>query len=332
MTLSERALAALLAALLASPGLAGEGDRGLEGIFPAVVARVNGTEIPGRDLELEVRRELGAIGDPEWKDLRPEYRGELVLGKITALINAELVLQAAAAAGVRVSEAEVAAEMEKSRGSFKSDAALDAALAGQNLDRASWERKLRENLVTARYLEETVHGKVVVSEEEMREHFSAHPEELEHPEIVRTRQILIRVEGGEGEEEARRLARSLLDRVRRGEDFADLAAEHSMDPSRTLGGEMGFGTRGSLPPEYSEAAFSLPVGEAGMVRSRQGYHILEVVERRPEGRFTFEDVRPQLEERLRKHKVGEELEALVARLREKGTIEILLSARELLHP
>ncbi|MBN2337607.1 MAG: peptidylprolyl isomerase [Acidobacteria bacterium] len=332
MKLSERTLAALLVALLALPGLAGEGDGRLGGMFPAVVARVNGTEIPGRDLELEVRRELGAIGDPEWKDLRPEYRGELALGKITALVNAELVLQAAAAAGIRVSEEEVAAEVEKSRKSFRDDAALDAALAAQNLDRASWEKKLRENLITARYLEETVHRKIVVSEEEMREHFPAHPEELEHPEIVRTRQILIRVEGDEGEDEARRLAQSLLDRVRRGEDFAGLAAEHSTDASRTLGGEMGFGVRGSLPPEYAEAAFSLPVGEAGMVRSRQGYHILEVTERRPEGRFTFDDVRPQLEERLRKHKVGEELEALVGRLREKGRIEILLSARELLHP
>lgn len=330
MKLAEMAAAAL-AALLAVAGAAAEGGPGPGGMFPAVVARVNGAEIPGRDLELEVRRELAALGDPEWLDLRPEYRGELVLGKLTALVNTKLIEQEAAAAGIRVSEEEAAAEMETFRKSFKDDAAMDAALARQNLDRASQKEILRGNLLVSRYVEGAVHEKVVVSEAEMREHFAAHPEELEHPEIARTRQILVRAEG-RTEEEARRLGESLLGRVRQGEDFVRLAAEHSTDPSGASGGDMGYGTRESLLPEYSEAAFSLPVGEAGLVRTRLGYHVIEVTERRPPGRFTYDDVRPQLEERLRRFKAANELKALVERLREKGKIEILLSARELLSP
>ena len=324
-------VAAALAALLAVAGVAAQDGSGSERLFPDVVARVNGAEIRGGDLELEVRRELAAIGDPEWQDLRPEYRGELVLGKLTALVNTELIRQEAAAAGMRVSEEDAAAEMETFRKLFKDDAAMDAELARQNLDRASHKEILRRNLLVSRYIEGTIHKKVVVSEAEMREHFAAHPEELEHPEIARTRQILVRAEG-RTEEEARRLGESLLDRVRRGEDFARLAAEHSTDPSGARGGDMGYGTRESLLPEYSEAAFSLPVGEVGLVRTRLGYHVMEVTERRPRGRVSYDDVRPQLGERLRQFKADNELQALVERLREKGKIEILLSARELLRP
>ena len=84
-------------------------------VFPAVVARVNGKAIPGRDLEERVRRELSTIGNPEWNNLREDYRGQLVLSQITALINSRLLYQKAARSGTKVTEAEVQVELDKNR-------------------------------------------------------------------------------------------------------------------------------------------------------------------------------------------------------------------------
>jgi len=108
-------------------------------IFPAVVARVNGKAILGRDLEALVRRELTSIGNPEWKNLREDYRGQLTLAELTTLIKSKLLYQKAIASGTKVTDAEVQAEMQKMAKSYASDAEFNAALASQNIDRAALE-------------------------------------------------------------------------------------------------------------------------------------------------------------------------------------------------
>ena len=50
---------------------------GPAGLFPALVARVNGKAVSGRDLEQRVQSELASIGNPAWENLREDYRQEL---------------------------------------------------------------------------------------------------------------------------------------------------------------------------------------------------------------------------------------------------------------
>ncbi|HNW88897.1 MAG TPA: peptidylprolyl isomerase [Bacteroidales bacterium] len=77
---------------------------------------------------------------------------------------------------------------------------------------------------------------------------------------------------------------SLKDRVKKGEDFATLANLYSQDPgSMTKGGELGFVGRGELYPEFEAAAFSLKPGEVSpIVKTKKGYHIIQMIERRGE--------------------------------------------------
>ena len=63
-----------------------------------------------------------------------------------------------------------------------------------------------------------------------------------------------------------------------------------MHPSASKGGDIGLATKESMAPEYSEAAFSLPVGGIGLVRTQYGYHILKVTDRKKEGLATLEEV------------------------------------------
>ena len=54
-------------------------------LFPAVVARVNGKAILGRDLEQRIQAQLTPIGNPKWDNLREEYRQELIGQSLGAL-------------------------------------------------------------------------------------------------------------------------------------------------------------------------------------------------------------------------------------------------------
>jgi len=73
---------------------------------------------------------------------------------------------------------------------------------------------------------------------------------------------------------------SLIDQIREGSDFADLAEKHSKCPSGTRGGDLGSFGRGQMVPEFDQVVFSGEIGQPlGPVKTQFGYHVLEVTER-----------------------------------------------------
>src|SRR5262249_49806171 len=113
-----------------------------DALFPAVVARVNGRAILGRDLEQRIQTQLAPMGNPKWTNLREEYRQELVEQSLGELVGAELIYQKAVASGVKATDAEVTAEVTRVSKTFSSDGDLNLALASRGLDRAGLDREL----------------------------------------------------------------------------------------------------------------------------------------------------------------------------------------------
>ena len=303
-------------------------------IFPAVVARVNGKAILGKDLEDRIRRELSTIGNPEWNNLREDYRGQLVLSHITTLINSRLLYQKALASGTKVTEAEVQAELDKIAKSYKSDAEMNAALASQNTDRATLQKNLYESLAIANFIDEAINKKIVVTPEELSKFYSSNPTQFNHPDIVRISHILIQPAGDTAQQDAvaQERAKALLARLNKGEDFAKLARENSVDPSASQGGDVGFMSKKNIAPEYAEAAFSLPVGSLKMIKTDFGYHILKITDKKKEGLATLEEVKQELTDFLKNQKAQEELTKLVNQLRDGAKIELLIPAGQPLKP
>lgn len=103
---------------------------------------------------------------------------------------------------------------------------------------------------------------------------------------VRARHILVSVAADASEADqqvALAEAISITQRLRNGEDFAELASQFSDDTgSAQAGGDLGFFSRGQMVTEFEDAAFSLPIGQiSDPVRSQFGYHIIEVLEQQP---------------------------------------------------
>jgi peptidyl-prolyl cis-trans isomerase C len=307
---------------------------GPNAFFPAVVARVNGKPILGRDLEQVVRTQLASIGSPEWKNVRAEYRGQLTMEGLTSLISSKLLYLKAVASGFKATDAEIQAEMQKVTKTFKSDAEMNSALASQQMDRASLEKGLTQNLVIAKYVDETIDKKIAITQDEMAKYYSSHPTEFQHPDIVRTSHILIQPAGDTQEQDtlAKQRAEAILARVKKGEDFAKLAKENSVDGSASQGGDVGFSARENLVPEYAEAAFSLPIGGVKLIKSSYGYHILKVTDKKKEGLSTLEEIKDQLTLFLKDQKSQSELAKLVNKLRDEAKVEVLIPAGQPLSP
>jgi peptidyl-prolyl cis-trans isomerase C len=302
-------------------------------LFPAVVARVDGKPILGRDLEREVRRQLAPIGNPEWKNLRDDYRGQLLYATITGLVNSNLLYKKALASGFQVTVAELQDELQKISKTFNSDAEMNAALADQNIDRPTLEKQIYRGMLASKFIDETINKKITVTPEEVAKYYAANPKDFQHPDLVRTSHILIKAgDNPEQDALAKQRAEAILARVKKGEDFAKLAKENSIDPSASQGGDIGFSAKDSTVPGYAEASFSLPVGGVTMTKTQLGYHVIKVTDKKKEGLSTLEEVKQALTDFLKNEKQQAELTKLINQLRDQAKIEILIPAGQPLNP
>ena len=301
---------------------------GPNGLFPAVVARVNDTPISGADMEHSVQSELSSIGNPAWENLREDYRQQLIQTSLFALISRELVYQEAVKAGISATQAEIDAEFAEVAKTYSTDAEMNAALASGGLDRTGLRRMLAINLVVSKYVAENITKTILVTAAELAQYYSSHTEEFQHPELVRTSHILISLSSSatpEQQKAALARAQALLTRMKQGEDFGKLATENSMDSSASQGGDIGYAEKGELEPEYEAVAFSLPVGQVSdPVLTKYGYHLIKVTDKIKEGLSTLEEAKEDLTSYLKSQKVQTELQKLVAGLSDKAKIEILI--------
>ncbi len=159
---------------------------------------------------------------------------------------------------------------------------------------------------------------VEVSGDEVREYYEKNPAQFERPAEVRSSHILISPDpDARDREEAGQLAMSkaeeVLERVRRGEPFKQLAIRFSQDPgSAAKGGDLGWFQRGVMLRPFEDAAFSLSVGEVSkVVKTSFGYHIIKLEEKREAGLVPLKKVAASIKARLKGEKAREEAGTLM---------------------
>ena len=273
------------AGLLAAPVRA-QGDRD--------VVSVNGTVIR----QSEVMERL-------WKEYGPATLDDMV--------NEILMRQAAKAQGIKADDAEVDKRLARLRAQFT--------------DAAMFENQLKQNGTTVEKLrahiaDEVVMRKLIVStqrvtvkEDELKKAFQQQREKLVTPPAVHLRHILVRTEAE---------ANEIIQKVKGGADFMALARERSLAPTGKLnGGDYGFVSRGMLPDEIDRIAFAMKAGELRSLSSAQGFHILQVVEKRPAKPAQYEAVKEDLRDILLAEKMKSVLPGYLQGLRSKADIKPL---------
>ena len=147
--------------------------------------------------------------------------------------------------------------------------------------------------------DEAIASLLATREEEVRTIYAERSDVYNTPEQTRARHILLRAQPGASEEQTAELeqkAAALIERLQAGEDFAALAEEASEDPgSKANGGDLGYFARGTMVPEFEEAAFTLEPGTlSGPVGTDYGIHIIRVEDRKPAESRSFEEVREEI--------------------------------------
>ncbi|HYH45492.1 MAG TPA: peptidyl-prolyl cis-trans isomerase [Thermoanaerobaculia bacterium] len=161
-------------------------------------------------------------------------------------------------------------------------------------------------------------AKVPADEAAQRAWYEEHKEEYTQPEQVHARHILIKAEG-RTDADAQKILEGARARLANGEDFGALARELSEEPAaKTSGGDLGFFGRGQMVPAFEEAAFGAPPNTlVGPIKSDFGWHLIQVLEKRPAGTQPFEQVRPMIAQRLTADRTAEMAEAKARELAQR---------------
>jgi len=151
-------------------------------------------------------------------------------------------------------------------------------------------------------------GVPAVSDGEIQSYFNAHKADYQTPDQARARHILIKVAAGadaKTDAAAKAKADGLLQQIRAGANFTDLAKKNSDDPgSKDTGGELGFAKHGAMVPEFDHALFSQKIGDTAVIKSQFGYHIVQVEERQSAHALSLNEVQMTIRLTLVRQKVA----------------------------
>ena len=142
-------------------------------------------------------------------------------------------------------------------------------------------------------------GKEAMTDEAMHKVYDEALKQISEEKEVHARHILFRAPAGDekASKEAEDKVKAVIVRLKKGEDFAKVAAEMTEDPSgKANGGDLGFFTKEQMVPEFADAAFKLENGQISEpVKTQFGWHVIKVEEKRVKQPPKFEDVKSQIE-------------------------------------
>jgi peptidyl-prolyl cis-trans isomerase C len=298
--------------------------------LPAVVARCNGQDIKKEELvgrAQEIRVQLART-----KGLQTPPSAEFFREILDGIIAHKLLLQESKDLGISISDAEAEQMMRGFKGQFPSQEVFEKQLAANKMTEADLRQKMRDDPDTKvnKLIETRIAAAVKVSEADARAFYDQNQQRMKTPPQVHVRHILIAANPQTPEadrQKARAKADDLLAQLKKGGDFAQLAAQNSDDPgSKMQGGDLSWVQPGQTVPPFEKAAFALknPNDLSPVVQTGYGYHIIQLVERKGPQTVPFEQAKGRIGQMLRDQKVKEALRAHVDQLKVKAKVETFI--------
>ncbi len=308
--------------------LPARGDAGTPRPADDKAAIVNGAPVYRSELDGEVLTiEKALLGSG--KPLTVRQVAAVQKEALESIIRREILYQESRKTGVKIDQTAVNLELDALKKQFRSEAEYKNELARRNLSEDALRVRLERNLAVQRYIERQFAEKIVVTDREMTTYYENRIDLFKQPLQVRVSHILVRADPA-GEEsrrqEARRKAEQILERLKKGQDFAAIAREQSDGPTRENGGDLGYIKRGQLDKQLDDAVFSLKPGETSeIIETGYGFNLFKAVDRRPETILAYDNVKEQIRKYLQMEKAKQEADLFAKKMREKASVEIFVT-------
>jgi peptidyl-prolyl cis-trans isomerase SurA len=235
---------------------------------------------------------------------------------------------------------------------------LEKAATAQGISYEDFKQNMRNQIVTQKVIGEEVGGHLgIPTKEEEQAFYDQHKSEMQQEEEIRLNEILVapktakpaaahdaatkdasgaadsaqappdetskQTADSAALDAAEAKAKDLLDQIHKGATFEDIAKKNSDGPSAAQGGDLGIFKRGTLAKELEDKTFAMKAGEVSdVIRTKQGYVILKVVEHQDAGIPPLKSIEPKIQDAIYYQKLQPALRAYLTKLREEAYIDI----------
>ena len=275
---------------------------------PEVVARVNGTTLKSAQLQSEfisLRLRFQAQG----KTIPPSEETLIARELLKAEIMKELIAEKARSLNIKITPEKINLEIQNIEDKFPSHSAFVMALAIQRMDIKALKKKIERTLLEDELIRLEIAPKVKLRDGAAKEFYNTNKEKFSKPVLYSVRHIMIstihapkKLEDEADHKKALRIAKvindeakskaeEVLQKIKGGEDFIELAKEFSEDEaSKKDGGMLGHLHPDSSLPAIATEMVKLNEGEtSNIIQSPLGYHIIKLNEIIPSILTSFEE-------------------------------------------
>jgi len=263
-------------------------DRGHE-----TVLQVNGSKMSAEKFAETLAKKL-QLADA-FNAKQPALINEIKNLVAEEFIKRSLILQYAHEHKLSVPTELVDSEVKRFRKSYPDDISFRGALLAQGLTLEAWKSSIAEGLLERSVLQDIAKDISKPTSEALKDYYKKHSELWQRPAQIKLRHIMLKTE-----EEAR----SIYAQLSSGGSFVKLAKEVSIAPEAEGGGDTDWIDKGSV--DFFDGAYGLPKkGKSSIIKSQYGYHIVQLLDKRPQRNLKFESVKPQIERLLMAEKERE---------------------------
>lgn len=270
-----------------------------------VVITVGSQKIGIEELKREIHSKVIEFG------IKKERLKEAIDLLIRNVINEHLIIEYAKANNIQITESELNSALRKIIGDY-SEEKLREELASKLLDRNYWKESIRRKLLMEKVLKIISKRIPPPTHEELKSYYNKHMKMFKLPEMVRFRQVVCMTK-----EQAEKARAELISQETAG------SSKYNVLTTEKIDSQSGWIKRGTLDESIEKVLFSLPVGEVSPVfKSPYGYHVVQVLERRPSGYQSFTQALKIIERKLNKERMERYYNKWLQELRGKMTVKV----------
>ena len=320
-----RGLAGSVAVVSMTPFLSAQ-DAADEVILDEIVARINQDVVTKTDLDAELRRlQVDLRGQHQDEVKFQEAFGQAKRGLLQEMIETKLMLQKAEELGVGV---EIEQDVDRyiqnlmDQNGIPNLQVLDQALQQRGTNVQEFRKVIRERMIMEALKQQLVYGRITLLTPEIEAYYQAHQEDFtETPQVTLSEIAILFEDKSQGEAKAK--AQEVLDRLRGGDSFEELAGEYSEGATASRGGDIGTFKKGVLAASLESVVFDLEVGQTtGLIENEWGIQIIKVMARETSSVKPMEDVRGEIQQQLYQQKALPELNEFMEKLIEQRYIYV----------
>jgi peptidyl-prolyl cis-trans isomerase C len=290
----------------------------------AKAAEINGVVITKKQFDKELNIHLDRVAR-QGRQLPESQMAGLKEDILDGLIERELLYQESKKAGVNVKQQAIDDQLAAIKKRFPSEEQFHSALTQMNLSEVEVRTQIERGLAIRELIDQKIASKIIISDAQTKAYYESNPQMFKQPEQIKASHILVKVDAGAAEAqktEARKKIETVQQKVKNGDDFAQLAKEYSEGPSKTRGGDLGYFRRGQMVKPFDDAAFAMQKNEVSdIVTTRFGYHLIKVYDKKPAKTMAYTDVKEKLTERIKQEEVEKQATQYISQLKKEANIQ-----------